>query len=63
MNNGECAMSIELELKEEEKPSTCYGCWQVLKTFNMLICAECLNGECEQFVKLVTGKPGRRKKK
>ncbi|HLG26491.1 MAG TPA: hypothetical protein VI423_01765 [Paenisporosarcina sp.] len=56
-------MSIELELKEEEKPSTCYGCGQVLKTFNMLICAECLNGECEQFVKLVTGKPGRRKKK
>lgn len=40
------------ELNEANKPSFCYGCGQVLHNYSMLICAECLDNECEKFASL-----------
>lgn len=40
------------ELNEANKPSFCYGCSQVLHNYSMLICAECLDNECEKFANL-----------
>lgn len=37
----------------EDKPSVCYGCGQKLKKHSLLICAECLDDECDEFESLV----------
>lgn len=54
--------SDEINLSDD-KPSTCYGCGQELKTYSMLVCAECLNEECAKFAKFAESKSPRRKKK
>lgn len=42
------------ELNEHpEKPSFCYGCGQVLRSYSLLVCAECLSNECDKFASLV----------
>lgn len=36
-----------------DKPSFCYGCGQVLRSYSLLVCSECLSNECEKFANLV----------
>ncbi len=46
------------ELNEKpEKPSFCYGCGQVLRSYSLLVCSECLSGECDKFASLVEDEP------
>jgi hypothetical protein len=35
------------------KHSTCYACGQILYSYSMLVCPECLDDECEKFANLV----------
>ncbi len=34
------------------KRSTCYACGQILYSYSMLICPECLDDECAKFANL-----------
>lgn len=34
------------------RPTICYGCGQELHTYNLLICAECLDDQCGNFAKM-----------
>jgi len=36
------------------KPSFCYGCGQMLKNYSLLVCSECLSGECDKFADLAS---------
>lgn len=40
-----------------EKLSYCYGCGFELRDVSLLVCAECLDIECDQFEQLVEEKP------
>jgi len=45
-----------LEILESRKSSSksihCYGCGNLIKSGSLLVCAECLSGECETFEEL-----------
>lgn len=48
------------------KHSTCYACGQILHSYSMLVCAECLDNECEKFASLAssaTSSTARKQKK
>lgn len=49
-------MKLHLTDREDgkDKPVYCVGCGDRLRTFNMLVCADCLGDECYQFVKLTS---------
>ncbi len=38
---------------EQDKPSYCLGCNEVLRYFSMLICPECLDDDCNNYLKLI----------
>lgn len=43
------------ELNQYTKPSICYACGQLLRSYSMLVCTECLDSECEKFAFLAQG--------
>lgn len=50
-------------LNLEGTPSVCYGCGAVLRNLSMLICAECLHQECDEFVKAASSSPKKKNHK
>lgn len=44
--------TIEVEHAVYERKSHCLACGNELRTHSILICAECLDDECSEFLKL-----------
>ena len=34
---------------DRDRPTFCYGCGELLRSASMLVCAECLGQECDEY--------------
>lgn len=40
------------DMTESDKPAFCVACGEQLRQFSLLICTDCLNDDCSEFVSI-----------